>query len=309
MLGCAGFVCGVAMLTSWGGLPKSSVDSVVAIVASATRMFADTTAARTAGFEPLGGAQVLDLSPFQGQHWVNRARVRSGGLSLSSPQMLMYAPVRGAYRLVGVAFTVQLGDSVAVPRTLGGTAVDWHTHVGCIGGATPFSLPGSATTCRSLGGYVTRMRLAMVHVWTGVPSASGPYADSNPLLPFLAADIALPREELLTGNGSEVLRQRALAIGHANNMRLPMMRWIEKGMTDESRARIAVANSRLHAAVEGYKTAAKASKRMAETRLDSRWRETVDAYAASASAKQRLALSRQIEEHVNPHSAHGHHGS
>jgi len=123
-------------------------------------------AAANAGFKPAFG-----WIPTMGEHWVSRAQMVNGRqTNRAAPSQLMFSKVAGKDSLVGAAYgyVTVVGDTVR-PVLFDG-APPWHEH-------------------RDLA--PDGMTLVMLHVWF-VPSPDGPFAGTNPNLPFWALGLDAP---------------------------------------------------------------------------------------------------------------------
>jgi hypothetical protein len=120
--------------------------------------------ARAAGYRPRFG----DV-PLQGEHFSNPQLVLAGTFDLEHPPILMFAPIGGEQKLIGVAYAYEVRQDEPVPDAFDGAAI-WHEH-------PALSLPGK--------------RLVMTHVWF-VDSPNGPFAHDNPTLAFLERGIGYP---------------------------------------------------------------------------------------------------------------------
>jgi hypothetical protein len=123
-------------------------------------------AAANAGFRPAFG-----WIPTMGEHWVSRAQMVNGRqTNRASPSQLMFSKIAGRDSLVGAAYGYMtvVGDTVR-PVLFDG-APPWHEH-------------------RDLA--PDGMTLVMLHVWF-VPSPDGPFAGTNPNLPFWALGLDAP---------------------------------------------------------------------------------------------------------------------
>jgi hypothetical protein len=123
-------------------------------------------AAANAGFRPAFG-----WIPTMGEHWVSRAQMVNGRqTNRASPSQLMFSKIAGKDSLVGAAYGYMtvVGDTVR-PVLFDG-APPWHEH-------------------RDLA--PDGMTLVMLHVWF-VPSPDGPFAGTNPNLPFWALGLDAP---------------------------------------------------------------------------------------------------------------------
>jgi hypothetical protein len=204
-------------------------DSVARRAAAVAAAIPDTGAARAAGFARLGFGRVTDLSPFQGQHWVHRARLLSNTRGLDQPSFVMFVPVGEEWRRVGLAYSERIGHGDPTPSDLAGLSTPWHLHQLCLdvpgeGGA----LADGVDDCRARGGRPTPRQLAMVHAWTDVPNPEGPYAHDNVALPYLAAGLAHPtRDEMADSDRARRARALGLALGETYGARMPYARRVE----------------------------------------------------------------------------------
>ncbi|MBM4184119.1 MAG: hypothetical protein FJ207_07800 [Gemmatimonadetes bacterium] len=162
-------------------------------VRHAVEQFASPDAARAGGFRP-----VLGLIPTMGTHWVSVERMRSRAeRDLERPEHLMFSPVNGEQRLVGVAFAYQARPGESRPDLFAGDLDAWHTH-------PEISPPGQ--------------ELTMLHVWF-VASPDGPFAGHNPFLPYWAVGLTAPDASRLA-DGEDSRRIRALALALAETVEL-----------------------------------------------------------------------------------------
>lgn len=120
--------------------------------------------ARAAGYRPRFG----DV-PLQGEHFSNPQLVLAGVFDIEHPPILLFAPIDGEEKLIGVAYAYEVKQDEPTPDGFDGAAI-WHEH-------PALSLPGK--------------RLVMTHVWF-VPSPNGPFAHDNPTLAFLERGIEYP---------------------------------------------------------------------------------------------------------------------
>ena len=198
-------------------------DSVIARATAAISALHDSSALRTAGYGAIGfGAGVKDLSPFQGQHWIQMARfLVNPPVDLTKPTFMMYLPIGDSLIPIGVAYTLRVPARAALPTEIDGVPAEWHSHVFCRG------LPGEGNAladgpddCKARGGVAAAMQIAMVHTWT-VPNPDGPFAHDNPVLPYIATGLQLPvhvtRDDRLLG----------LALGETYGAKLPIAHRIE----------------------------------------------------------------------------------
>lgn len=123
-------------------------------------------AATSSGFRPVFG-----WIPTMGVHWVDRALMsKDKQHDRATPANLMFSRIGGKDSLVGAAYAYFTADNDTTPPVLFDGAPMWHEHPN-------LAPPGQ--------------RLVMLHVWF-VPSPDGPFAGTNPNLPFWAAGLAAP---------------------------------------------------------------------------------------------------------------------
>jgi hypothetical protein len=120
--------------------------------------------ARAAGYRPRFG----DV-PLQGEHWSNPALVLTGTFDIDHPPILMFAPIDGTQRLLGVAYAYEVRADAPTPDGFDGAA-QWHEH-------PALALPGR--------------KLVMTHVWF-IDSPNGVFAHDNPTLAFLERGLGYP---------------------------------------------------------------------------------------------------------------------
>ena len=148
-------------------MPAPLTQHVKDQIAAAKKAAADLDTpekARAAGYRPRFG----DV-PLQGEHWTNPMLVLKGTFDIDHPPMLMFAPINGEQKLLGVAYAYAVRTGEATPDGFDGAAM-WHEH-------PALALPGS--------------RLVMTHVWF-VDSPNGVFAHDNPTLAFLERGIPYP---------------------------------------------------------------------------------------------------------------------
>lgn len=142
--------------------------------------------ARAAGYRPRFG----DV-PLQGEHWSNPALILAGTFDIDHPPILMFAPIGGTQKLLGVAYAYEVKADAPTPDGFDGAA-QWHEH-------PALALPGR--------------KLVMTHVWF-VDSPNGVFAHDNPTLAFLERGLAYPPDGWLDAT---TLRKLALTLQLAAN--------------------------------------------------------------------------------------------
>lgn len=158
----------------------AAFDAFVDTLRVAVAALSTVPAAVAAGYRRLGP----DF-PGMGEHWVHPGHIVSGRVDPRAPAVLAFAPIDGAARLVGVAFTVPLAAGEQPPEHPAGRDV-WHDHAGPVDEES-LLLAHPA----SHGHDVEGARLAMFHVWVGLDNPDGITAQNNWLLPFERADLHL----------------------------------------------------------------------------------------------------------------------
>jgi len=184
---CAAPVLGAQSVKGSGLTPKAraQIDSVRQAVAQ----FADPRVAEDSGYEPVFG-----LIPLQGVHYVRPDLIKGGQFDLTKPPVLMYAPVKGEPKLVGVAYAYQHPRNEPPPEGFDGRTDDWHSH---------------DELSRDPDKHIV-----MVHLWlTDTPG--GPFARYNPYLPYMAASLKRPTAAALNANSPTGERARRFAFALA----------------------------------------------------------------------------------------------
>jgi hypothetical protein len=162
----------------------------IAQVSATLAPLSSTRAAQAAGFEPQFGWIAT-----MGVHWVDIARMSKAAQSaINAPDNLMFSRINGRDSLVGAAYAyfTAAGDT-AVP-SLFDSHPPWHEH-------ESLAPPGQT--------------LVMLHIWF-VASPDGPFAGTNPNLPFWAAGLDAPDPARMHDAAfNSRVRRAALAIGEA----------------------------------------------------------------------------------------------
>ncbi len=168
---------------------RAQIDTVRRAVAQ----FADPRSAEDAGYQPVFG-----MVPLQGVHYVRPDLIRDGAFDLDQPSVLMYAPVKGEPKLVGVAYAFEHPRSQPLPEGFDGPHDDWHAHD---------ELSPNPDD-----------HIVMVHLWL-TDSPGGPFARYNTWLPYMAASLGRPSaSELLAQNArGERARRFAFALAIATH--------------------------------------------------------------------------------------------
>lgn len=210
-----------------------AADTVVAAARRAAAAVPDTTAARAQGFMPLLDIRILDRTPFQGEHWYKTSRSdTTGTVALAEPAHILFGPINGQLRRLGIAYATRPRPETPVPQGLGGdsTAV-WHTHFFCrnVPGDAALILVETPEECRARSGTPAARKSVMLHVWTDVPNPEGIYGHDNPALPFLAVGLTPPdAQQLQEAASARVIRALGMALAETYDARFPAARKIER---------------------------------------------------------------------------------
>ena len=210
----------------------SPADTVLAAARRAVVRLNDTAAARAAGYRPITEMGIPDKVPFQGEHWSLPIRDTTPVVPLARPAFLMFGPVNGVHRRIGLAYSTRLRLEDPSPDGLGGDlAAKWHDHFWCdsVPGRPEGFVVNQAENCASQGGVLNPRRAVMVHVWTDVSNPEGVYGHDNPALPFVALGLTPPTgHELHDAGKAGAIRKLAWALGEVYDARLPLTRRIER---------------------------------------------------------------------------------
>jgi hypothetical protein len=140
---------------------KRQIDSVAKAVAK----LGSTQSAAALGFHPVFG-----WIPTMGTHWIDDKQMYNKNVTRNAPGQLMFSKIAGHDSLVGAAYGyfTPVADT-GRPSLFDGSPA-WHEHQ---------NLAPEGQT------------LVMLHVWF-VPSPDGPFAGTNPNLPFWAVGLSAP---------------------------------------------------------------------------------------------------------------------
>jgi hypothetical protein len=128
------------------------------------------------GFRPVG----VEF-PAMGEHWVSLPRVMEDLIDPARPSVLIYVTVNGVAMLGGVGYTDLLRPGEPPPSAPARSF--WHAHNGTVADE---SFPLAHQMGHSSDGVATgdSLRLMVLHVWTAMPNASGPFSTDNWSLPL-----------------------------------------------------------------------------------------------------------------------------
>jgi hypothetical protein len=259
----------------------SAADTVLAAARRSVDKLADTAAVRSAGFVPIEEIPILDRTPFQGQHWFEESRSDTlPDVSLGRPAFVMFSPVNGVIKRVGIAYSARLLPGTTTPGGLAGDrSAAWHEHFICqdIPGRPGPAVVANDAACRTRGGTPAPRRTVMVHVWTDVPNPEGVYGHDNPALPFLAVGIRPPDpHDLHDPARVRTIRMLALALGETYDARMQTARVVETrnrdaALADSLRAHRAAISALIPALREAEASRNKARYDQITTKMIGEW--------------------------------------
>jgi hypothetical protein len=134
---------------------------LVDTVRRATDQFKHVSAAVAAGYAPFLGCVSGPQAGAMGVHYVNGDLVGDGALDAERPEALMYEPVNGRLRFVGVEFIV-LADAWDAAHPARPVLMGHVLHY--TGSPNRYGIPAFYS----------------LHVWAAKENANGPFADWNP---------------------------------------------------------------------------------------------------------------------------------
>lgn len=197
-----------------GQHPPDSLDQMLRQVRTAAAAFASTDSALRRSYIQLRPVRrIPGLNPFVGEHWFNPRWLRLTQLDPGKPAYLMYYPIEGSERLVGVGYAFSQPSGAPPPSDFAGATPQWHLHHPC-GGLPGLGslLLGGADECRALGGKPGTTQIVMLHVWLE-PNPDGVFGSENPALPFLATSLTPPDSAAFADpDRSTALRELGLAL-------------------------------------------------------------------------------------------------
>jgi len=185
--------------------PAERSDSVaeaafIGAARAATTRYRDIATALADGYRRIGGEL-----PSLGEHWVHNGRALADTLDPAAPPILVYAYIDGRPTLAGVAYTRFLAAGEVYPDFPRSVAHAWHDHNG---GVDDEVLPLGHVNSGTSPPTGTRLRIAVMHAWIGIPNPAGLWASDNWGLPY--ARLGLPPD---IGSGGADARALSLAWG------------------------------------------------------------------------------------------------
>ena len=250
-------------------LARRQIDSV----AKAVQSLGTSDAAEKAGMHSAFG-----WIPTMGVHWVSRQQMMNGRqTNKTKPSQLMFSKIGGKDSLVGIAYGYITADNDTVRPVLFDGAPAWHEHKDLA--------PDGLT-------------LVMLHVWF-VSSPEGPFAGTNPNLPFWALGLAAPDSARMAKDAAFRARmyRASLALAEVADTSsiLP-----ELERRPEVRASLAAHRDTVRALVPELVAAQKAKDRVKWDRAADRAAKQWDAMQATYIASARLPEGRaRIERFIH----------
>jgi hypothetical protein len=193
---------------------QHATDSLAAAAARGTTRYADRRAAAADGYRRIGP----DF-PGMGEHWLNTAVLLTGKLDANRPTILIYAPIAGEPKLLGVGFvTTTRGDESAIG--VPGWPEAWHEHSGLLADES-----GVAPSASAQGGT----HVWVLHAWTTLANPGGRFTPDNWALPFVRAGLDVPtradadasRALAMLNGGDVYLRDVLTDAGMRTSVRAP----------------------------------------------------------------------------------------
>lgn len=285
------------------GLPRPAIDQLHAVAESIER-YKDFAVARREGWKKFGGDE-----PLMGEHWHHPEGPDYQGsdadLDFARPSNLMYTRIGDETVLTGVTFNVRLRDGEAMPEGFAGTADRWHTHdmLRAIDAALEERpilrwLANGWLEDRYFSKGDDRGRLAMVHVWLGVPNPDGVFADHNRTLPYLKLGLPLAHSE---GAGMDAAHGLNLATQNGCVDQVDGRLWIANAKKQASRA----IKSACNAAAGRVRAALGADKVTLNRTAEEAWRAFASSWNASLTPVQRERIAAMSEHGGGDHNNHG----
>lgn len=185
---------GPAAHAGFGGPAHAPDAEFIARARAATQRYFEPGAAAADGYRAVGP----DF-PAMGAHWVHPGLVIAGVFDAEQPQILSYASVAGAVRLVGVAYAIPLAEGESPPAFPNEHA--WHVHSGTIE-------EESLLRTHAGHGEADGFRLAVLHAWIWLENPAGTFATDNWALSYARLGLAPPRDAPL-----DAARSLSLASG------------------------------------------------------------------------------------------------
>ena len=292
----------------------ASADTVMAAARRAVAQLGDTAAVRAAGYNPITESRIPDGLPFQGWHW---RRLQPGDtlpeIGLDRPSFIMFAPVNGVPKRIGIAYSTRLLLDAPAPAGLGGDpAAKWHDHFWCdsVPTAPGGFLVNDRAACDARGGNLDPRRAAMVHVWTDVPNPEGVYGHDNPGLPFVAVGLTPPAaHDLHDPARHRAARALGLALAETYGSRMPVANRVQRENRDSALAdSVGRRRAAIVALIPALKQAQTTGDRPAYERVAARtvaeWEALLGLYQRMASTPQLKAQVQRAHERVLTVSAH-----
>jgi len=244
-------------------LARKQIDSV----AKAVQSLGTISAVENAGLKSAFG-----WIPTMGVHWVSRPQMMMGRQTdRAKPSQLMFSKINGRDSLVGAAYGYITATNDTVRPVLFDGAPPWHEH--------PDLAPPGTT-------------LVMLHVWF-VPSPEGPFAGTNPNLPFWAAGLSAPDSDRMKHDANFKARvyKASLAIAEVTDTTAIFPTLEDRA---EVRAMLAPHRDSIRALLPEFRSKDSARWDRAATRAAAQWDAIAAGYLASARMPAGKARISQV---------------
>jgi hypothetical protein len=268
---------------------QQSPTAIVARAAEAIAPLRDSLALHKAGYFAIGfGGGVKDLTPFQGQHWIQFARFAANpAIEIATPNFMMYLPLGDSLVPIGVAYTRRTPADSALPTDLAGSPAEWHTHIFCRGAQGEGNvLADGVDDCKARAGTPAPNQIAMVHTWT-IANPDGPFAHDNPALPYIATGLTPPakatRDDRLLG----------IALGETYGAKLVAAHFIDRALSKTGpRPALDQRRAELRATVAPLRDAERSGD---AAQIQAARKKTIDAWSAVAAEYRAAAPTPEMK--------------
>ena len=288
-------------------------DTVLAAARRAVVRLNDTAAARAAGYRPITEIGVPDKVPFQGEHWSLPIRDTTAVVPLDRPAFLMFGPVNGVHRRIGLAYSTRILLADPSPDGLGGDrAAKWHDHFWCdsVPNAPNGFLVNERQQCTNRGGKLAPRRTSMVHVWTDIAAPEGQYGNDNTALPFVAVGLNPPSaHDIHDPARFRATRALGMALAETYDSRMPVSNRVQRENKDAALAdSVKARRSAIASMIPELKRTQVAGDQSGYDRVAAKtvaeWEALLMLYQQMAATPQLKAQVQRAHERVLTVSAH-----
>jgi hypothetical protein len=162
----------------------------IAAARAGTEQYQDIRAALRDGY-----IQTTQDLPGIAAHFLNPRYVLDGVFDPAKPEVLLYAKLDSAWRLVGLSYSSPFSGDEAPPEGFAGPLDVWHYHTNlCFASQRVISAQMDAEQCRQASGRFVKNTGWMAHLWLYSESPEGLFAHQNSTLKGSGA--VLTRAEL-----------------------------------------------------------------------------------------------------------------